>query len=159
GRFRSFLLASVKHFLAHEWRKAGRLKRGGAVAFISWEELGSDLAGAEPAAAATPDESYDRRWALAPLPRALTRVRDDFAGGGRARQFAGLKQFLSTEARPGDYDAVAAELGTSSGAVGVAVHRLRQHFAELAREEVANTCAHSDDVEEELRYLLRLASA
>ena len=157
GRFRSFLLASVKHFLAHEWEKARRLKRGGAVVFVSWDELGEDeaLDLAEPA---TPEESYDRHWALAVLQRVLMRLREEFEQGGKARQFAALKKFLSSEARPGDYEAVAGEVGMTVRAMTVAVSRLRQRFAELAREEVANTVAHPGDVEDELRYLVTLAA-
>jgi RNA polymerase sigma factor (sigma-70 family) len=159
GRFRSFLLASVKHFLAHDWERARRLKRGGAVTFVSWDELGEEADVLELAEPATPEESYDRRWALALLQRALTRLSNEFENGGKARQFAALKKFLSCEARAGDYDAVAAETGMTVRAVTVAVSRLRQRFAELAREEVANTVEHPDDVEDELRYLVTLAGA
>ena len=147
----------MKHFLAHDWEKARRLKRGGAVTFVSWDELSEDADALEVAEPATPEESYDRRWALALLQRALTRLSNEFESGGKARQFASLKKFLSCEARAGDYDAVAAETGMTVRAVTVAVSRLRQRFAELAREAVANTVENPDDVEEELRYLVRLA--
>ena len=93
------------------------------------------------------------------LQRALARLRDDFAQDGKARRFELLKKFLSVESRAGDYEAIAAESGMTVRAITVAVDRLRQRFAELAREEVANTVAHPPDVEEELRYLVRLASA
>ncbi len=158
GRFRSFLLASVKHFLAHDREKSRRLKRGGTVAFVSWEELGQEADVLELSAPATPEESYDRRWALELLQRALTRLRDEFESSGRAQQYEALKTFLSSEARAGDYDAVAGEMGMTVRAVTVAVSRLRQRLAELAREEVAHTVEHHDDVEEELRYLATLAA-
>ncbi len=158
GRFRSFLLASVKHFLSHEWEKARTLKRGGAVAFVSWDEV-VDESGPESGEQITPEESYDRRWALALLQRALTRLREEFERDGKARQFAALKKFLGCEARAGDYESVASECEISVRAVTVAVSRLRQRFAELAREEVANTVANPDDVEEEFRYLVTLAGA
>jgi RNA polymerase sigma-70 factor (ECF subfamily) len=159
GRFRSFLMASVKHFLAHDWEKAQRLKRGGSVTFVSWEEVGQQAEALELSQSATPEESYDRLWALALLQRALTRLREEFERGGKAEQFEAIKKFLSCEAKAGDYETVAGETGMTVRAVTVAVSRLRQLYAELAREEVANTVEHPEDMEDELRYLVTLAGA
>ena len=157
GRFRSFLLTALKHFVAHEWEKARAVKRGGRQSFISWEEQPEET---RPSLASgadlSPERFYDQQWALTLLEQALDRLGQESAANRKEQQFERLKAFLSNEPGEGAYAAVAAELGTSPGSVAVAVHRLRQRYGELVREEVANTVAKPEQVEDELRYLIEL---
>ena len=154
GRFRSFLLAALKNFLATEWRRESAMKRGGGHTFVSWDELQAE----ERYCDDVPDESvpervYDRRWALTVMQQAMDRLRDDFGSTGKARQFEELKPFLSREGTREDYAGVAGRLGMSPGAVTVAIHRFRRRYGELVRSVVAETVAGPDEVEDELRFL------
>jgi len=154
GGFRAFLLAALDHFLADEWDKARSLKRGGGQVLVSLDE--QDAEGryqAEPAAAASAEQLFDRGWALAVLDAAMTRLRQEQAG--KARHFEVLQKFLS-EMPPGDaYEAAGAALNLAPGAVRVAVHRLRQRYRELVRAEIACTVSSFSEVEDELRFLLQ----
>lgn len=155
GRFRSFLLISLKHFLAHQWEKARAWKRGGRVSFLSWEAQNSEERyRLEPVSEMSPERLYDQRWAYTLLERALAGLRTEFGQAGKIAQFEELKQFLSTDPGEGAYSNSAAALGTTPGAIAVAVHRLRQRYAELLRQEVAHTLAQETDIEDELRHLV-----
>ena len=157
GRFRSFLLSAMKHFLANEWDKSHAQKRGGAVSFISINDEAESRYAAEPSA---PDDEalYDRRWALTMLDRVLMRLRSEHADAGKIEQFDALKGALTGDAPP--YAEIAVRLRTTEGAVKVAVHRLRERYRELLRAEIADTVTQSMEVEEELRHLFSvLASA
>jgi len=157
GRFRSFLLTALRHFMAHEWEKACALKRGGGIAPLSWDEQTAEQwYHQETGTLSTPEQAYDRSWALRVFEQSLLRLRQECHESGKASQFDRLKQYLTQDPAPGAYNAEAAELGLSSNALAVAVHRLRQRYAALVREEVAQTVAQSDQVEEELRYLISL---
>jgi len=154
GRFRAFLLASLKHFLANERDKAQRQKRGGTVAHLSldWESADSrfqSLAAAEP----SPDKSFDREWAVALLGKVIERLENECADAGRAAQFAQLKVFLTAERGALSHGAAAAALGMDEGAVRVAVHRLRKRYRELLRDEIAQTLSDPAQVEDELGAL------
>jgi RNA polymerase sigma-70 factor (ECF subfamily) len=142
GRFRSFLISGLSHFLINEWDRARAEKRGGGQAPIF---LGADTAetwyGLEPATDASPEKICEKRWALALLEQAVARLGEEQMAEGKARQFEQLKPFLSAEARAGDYDRAARELGTSRDAVAMAVSRLRKRYRDLVREEVAHTVA------------------
>jgi RNA polymerase sigma factor (sigma-70 family) len=155
GRFRSFLLASLKHFLAHEWEKSRTLKRGGAVRFEPLQFDTAEIRFTQPAAAMvdTPDRAFDRQWALALLDTVLARLQSEYADAGRARLFEGLKETLSGGRAEIPYRDLAARLAVSEGAVKVAAHRLRKRYRELLREEIAGTVADAQDVEAELREL------
>jgi len=159
GRFRTFLLAALEHFLAKEWRRGQRLKRGGGRSFISLEELGAEESnGAERSSELTAEKLYDRRWALTVLERALQRLRSEYRESGREAVFVQLAVTLSGE-RPGNsYAEIAQRLEMSEGAVKVAVHRLRQRYAVLVREEVANTVSRPAQVDEELQHLVAALS-
>lgn len=156
GRFRAFLLASLKHFLANEWEKARRQKRGGGVPLLSldWERAGERYH-AEPADPRTPEHQFDREWALALLDRVIERLEAECRAGGKGRLFETAKVFLTlgTEAIP--YAKAAADLGLEEGALRVAIHRLRKRYHELLRDEIAQTLSVCDSsaVEEELRSL------
>lgn len=154
GRFRSFVLVAAKHFLAHEREKAGAAKRGGGVTWIPWEELpeGEDVT-ARGGGGVPPEAAYDVVWAQELIGRAGRALELDFVRRGRGREFQACKRFLVSEPGPGEYAAVADALALTPGAVAVAVHRLRQRYAALVREEVAQTVGRIGDVEGELRYL------
>jgi RNA polymerase sigma-70 factor (ECF subfamily) len=160
GRFRSFLLTSFQNFLAHEWERARAEKRGGGRPFISWEETSAENRyQLEAISDLTPDKIFEQRWALALFQEAIVRLRQEFVAAGKTEQFTQLKAFLSGEAGEGDYGAVAARLSMTPNAVAVAVHRLRQRYGQLVREEVAHTVSSPAEVDEELRHLIALMSA
>lgn len=149
-RFRSFLLHTLNAFLSnhYDWMRAA--KRGGGV-----QRLSLDLAHAEHCYAQelavneTPEHHFDRRWALATLARALRQLEEEAEAAGKGRQFELLSVFLSREAQPGEYAAVAKALGVSAGAVGVSVHRLRERYRQCVRTQIADTVSDPSLVEEE----------
>src|SRR3954471_7830626 len=154
GRFRAFLLAALKHFLANEWDKTQRLKRGGGV-----EHLSLDWATAEeryhfePEDAASPDKLFDRNWALAALDHVIARLKSECAAEGNRELFEAAKGYLTATEAAIPYSAAAEQLKIDEGAVRVAVHRLRQRYRELLREEIAGTLSDPSQVQEELRAL------
>ena len=151
GKFRSFLLAALKHFLSHERERARAKKRGGGrVPFSLDFEDAENRYRLEPEDPTTPERLYQRRWALTLLDRVVQRLEDEHARAGKAETFAGLKEFLTAgrESRP--YRRVAEELGITEGAIKVAVHRLRRRYRELLKEEIAQTVADPAEIEEEL---------
>jgi RNA polymerase sigma factor (sigma-70 family) len=151
GRFRSFLLGSLGHFLNDERDKAFAQKRGSGRVFAM------DTAAAESIHAAcpdlTPERAFDRQWALALLDQVHERLRQEQAAAGKATQFEALRFALAGSRSEVAYRDLAAQLATSEGAVKVAVHRLRQRYREILREAVADTVAAGADVEQELRHL------
>jgi RNA polymerase sigma-70 factor (ECF subfamily) len=155
GRFRNFLLGCLKHFLSEQRRHAGRLKRGGGQTIISWDsQSAEEQYQSEPADSETPETVYDRCWALTLLEKALTRLGAEQAATNKAEVFARLKDYLWGERSGIGYAEVARQLGTTEGALKVTVHRLRQRYRELLREEVAHTLSTGEDIDEELRYLI-----
>ena len=160
GRFRSFLLASLKHFLANEWAKAHARKRGGHAQFLALDFDTAETRCAQPAAPGdSPDRAFDRQWALALLDVVLGRVRKEYADSGRDELFVGLKDTLTGGRSEIPYRDLAARLGLSEGAVKVAAHRLRQRYRDLLREEIASTVAGPEEAEEELKHLFAALSA
>ncbi|HXG12240.1 MAG TPA: sigma-70 family RNA polymerase sigma factor [Gemmataceae bacterium] len=154
GKFRSFLLAACKHFLANERDRARAQKRGGGCSILSVDFDSADSRyRRELADNLTPERLFERRWALALLERVLARLREEFHGAGKGRLFERLKVTLTGEKSPTAYRQMAAELGTTEGAVKVAMHRLRQRYRELLREEIAQTVSGLEQVEEEVREL------
>jgi RNA polymerase sigma factor (sigma-70 family) len=154
GRFRSFLLTMLNRFLANEWDRAQARKRGGGQTFVSLDDLApEDRFRNEPATRETPELAFDRAWAMTMLDRALTTLRQEALTDGRTLQFDLIHPFLSREPGEGEYDRVATELGVSAGAVAVAVHRLRRRYREQVRQEVAETLADPEMLDEELRHL------
>lgn len=154
GRFRSFLLASLKHFLANEWDKAHAQKRGGGRVLIPIDAQSAETTcGVDPADQTTADKMFDRRWALAVLDHALQRLREEHIREGKETLFEQLKVTLTEASRSVRYTEIAARLDMSEGAVKVAVHRLRQRYRELVRAEIADTVATASEVEEEIRAL------
>jgi len=155
GRFRSFLLTSLKHFLINDWRKGQREKRGGGQPVFSLDEdMAESRFTAEPATAQPPDTLYDRGWAAVLLDRAFALLRAEFEIAGKLDVFDRLKVCVWGEKSAFPYAAIAEQLGMTEGAVKVAVHRLRQRYGELLRAEVAQTVTTPAEVNEELRYLV-----
>jgi DNA-directed RNA polymerase specialized sigma24 family protein len=154
GRFRTFLLVSLKHFLADAWDAATAAKRGGNKPLVSLDEEGAEERyRLEPASEPTPDVAFERRWVMALLEQALARLLAEYASTGKVRTFELLKTFLETPADDGDYERAGAALGMNPGAVAVAVHRLRQRYRDLVRAEIAQTVSSPEEMEEELRHL------
>jgi RNA polymerase sigma-70 factor (ECF subfamily) len=158
GKFRSFLLTALRHFLIHEWEKGNAAKRGGGLAPFSWDEQTAEhLYQHEPTGlGTTPERVYDRSWALRVFEHGLEQLRQETSDQGKGPQFDQLKSYLTREPETGAYAAVAASLGLSPNAVAVAVHRLRQRYAVLVRQSIAETVAQPGQVEEELAYLISL---
>jgi RNA polymerase sigma-70 factor (ECF subfamily) len=154
GKFRSFLLTALNHFLGDHRDRANALKRGGGKVIISLEEQTAEGRWSlEPATDLSPEKEYEKLWAVTVLQQALIHLRDEADKAGRDELFEELKSFLEGEARPGDYAAVGAKLGMTANSVAVAVHRLRQRYRELVRAEIANTVASAEEIEDELRHL------
>ena len=155
GKFRSFLLASMNHFLANEWDRVKAQKRGGRVEFVSIDGIRADSDRRfEIATNVTPEKIYERQWALTLLDRVLTHLRDEFTATGRAELFNHLKSFLTGDKTGRTYADIAAELRTTEGALKTAIHRMRRRYRELLHQEVAQTVASPTEVEVELHALL-----
>jgi RNA polymerase sigma-70 factor (ECF subfamily) len=160
GKFRSFLLTALNHYLANERDRAQAIKRGGKQTFISLdEESAEERYRLEPASTLTPAMIFERRWALTVLDEALKKLKIEFTATGRQAQFDRLKPFLEGEVGRGDYQVAAAELKVSPGAVAMAVQRLRSRYRELVRQEVAHTVATASEVEVEMRHLFAVLAA
>ena len=154
GRFRAFLLASLKHFLANDWDKSQRQKRGGGAEHLSldWQTADTKFqvaATAEP----SPDKAFDREWALALLAKVIERLQAECAAEGKANVFEQLKAFLAAGKGESAQSEVAKTLGMEEGAVRVAVHRLRKRYRQLLRDEIAHTLSDAVMVDEEMRAL------
>jgi RNA polymerase sigma-70 factor (ECF subfamily) len=154
GKFRSFLLVAVKHFLANEWDHAHRQKRGGGVNPLSldWQDADTRYQ-INPADNLSPDKLYDRAWAVTMLERVITRLRDENNADGKAKIYDQLKTFLMIGKSEIPYAQAAAALELSEGAVRVAIHRLRRRYRELLREEIAQTLSDPAQAEEEMQAL------
>ena len=154
GRFRSFLLTALKHFLVNEWERTRAAKRGGASAFLSWDELNAEgRYGAEPIDGLTPDRIYEKRWAVTLLEQSLARLRADYVAEQKEEVFDRLKPYVWGDTAVEGYAAVAESLGLSHGALRVAMHRLRERYRERLRAEVAATVTTQAEIDEELRHL------
>ena len=157
GRFRSFLLTAVKHFLVNEWDRANALKRGGGQATVP-----IDLIEAErwyvPAAVddSTPEKAFERQWALSILEQVLARLRTDYANAGKANQFEMLSEFLNQDSRDVGYEELAGKLGMTLGALRMAVHRIRRSYRRILREEIAETVSTPDEIDGEIRFLVAI---
>src|SRR5450432_2493093 len=152
GRFRSFLLTSLKFFVADEEDRHRAQKRGGGVLVPLEFSSGEEHYQREPAHDETPERIFERRWALAVLDRVLERLREEFVHHGRPEHFERLKVFLLGHS-DAPYATLAREMNTSEGALKVAIHRLRKRYRELFRQEIADTVADPGEVESELRFL------
>ena len=160
GRFRSFLLASMNHFLADEWDKARAQKRGGGkVTFLDLRDAETKL-GEQAPETLTPEKAFERRWAITLLEQVYQHLGQEYKEQGKAGLFEALRGSLAGAGGTAPYAELARQLGMTEGAVKVAVHRLRHRYRELLRGTIAETVSGPAEVEDELRYLLRtLATA
>ena len=159
GKFRSFLLAAMNHFLANEWDRSRTLKRGGNLTFLSLDELqAEERYQCEDSAGCSPDEIYEKTWALALLDKVLGRLREEIAAGGHLARFEELKPVLMGESAARTYTEVALKLGTTEPALKAMMQRWRRRYAELLREQIAQTVHGPWEVEDELRHLYAVLS-
>lgn len=157
GKLRTFLLTAFRRYARDERDKAFAEKRGaGGVVSLDLIEAERWYAVEEESPGVSPEEAYDRQWAITLLERTCERLRADCAHRGKADEFEALRPFLTTNANTSDYEAIGSRLGMKPDTVKVAVHRLRARFGATLREEVRDTHADDDDVDEELRHLIRL---
>ncbi len=158
GRFRSFLLASLRNFIAKEHVRETAQKRGGKARAVDFDEnaaeerLGLTVGRAE----LSPAEHFERDWALALLEQALDRLGTEQRAMGKGELFARLRPLLRAGPQRGDYEALAGELGIAKGTLAVTMHRLQQRYKELVRAEILQTVANADDLDSELRHLLSI---
>ena len=153
GRFRSFLLTSISNFLANEWDKARAQKRGGGRVVSLQRDEAEGRCAREPMDNLTPEQSFEWRWALALLEQVMNRLSAEFARDGKAELFDALKPCLLGERAAHPYAALASTLAMTEGSVKVVVHRLRQRYRQLLRDEIANTVTKPEEIEEEMRHL------
>ena len=161
GRFRSFLLGAMKHFLAKEQRRQRAQKRGGNRPLLSFDFQSGEhrYSLIEPVDNLTPERLYEKRWALTLLDLVLSRLREEFHTAGKLELFDSLKQFLAAGTAKPAYLEIAEELGMSEGAVKVAAHRLRRRYRKLLKQEIARTIVGPEALEDELRDLLAALSS
>lgn len=159
GKFRSFLLLTLNHFLADAHERAAAGKRGGGQILISLDaEAPEDRYRLEPADDVTPDKLFERRWAQTLLQRALVRLRQEYMPAGKAEIYAVLRAFEPGEQKTLSYAKAADQLGISESALKSMIHRLRLRHRELVREEIAQTVGTASDVDEELHHLMAVVS-
>ena len=154
GRFRSYLLGAMKHFLANEWHRTKTQKRGGQVQFVEWDALDPEAryAGASKQSD-NPEQLFDREWALETIAGALQALRNEMSKEGKGEQFDALKGSLTGEDEP-PREEIAARLHMNESALKVAVHRLRRRYRRLLRDAIAETVSNETNLNDEMRYLL-----
>jgi len=159
GRFRTFLLTALSRFLADEWDRLRAQKRGGGQVHLPIQlDSAETRYGHEPADKATPEQYFERRWALTLLESVLEGLRTEYEREGKAELFAGLNGCLVGGSESQPYAALAAQLGMNEGAVKVAVHRLRKRYRQLLRLEITQTLAKTENVDDELHHLFAVLS-
>ena len=159
GKFRSFLLTAVKHFLANEWDREHALKRGGGRAPLSIDAVEAERWYVPSVVAeTTPESLFERRWALSLLENVLARLRAEFATAGKASLFEILSPLLNRDSGDQHYEELAGQLGTSAGALRMSVHRMRRRYRNLLREEIAQTVSTPEEIDDEIRFLLSTLS-
>src|SRR5688500_12847507 len=157
GRFRSFLLGAVKHFLSNHTEAARAQKRGGGKPILSLDFPSAEAAlQLEPADSQTPDRLFDQQWALLLLDRILQRLADEFAAAGKAQHWPLLREFLTAGADHCPYADAGAQLGMSEAAVKMAIHRLRKRYKQLLRDEIGQTVAGPAEIDDEIRQLFSI---
>jgi len=160
GKFRSFLLTSLKHFLANEWDRQRAQKRGGGQPLLSIDfGTADDRYRAEPSHDLTAEKVFERRWAMVLLANVLARLQQEFVQAGKSDTFDHLKIFLTGEQPALTYGQLGAELAMNEGAVKVAVHRLRRRYRDLLRDEIGQTLADPEEIDQEIRDLFAAISS
>ena len=159
GKFRSFLLAALEHFLANEWRNAHAQKRGGKFTFVSTDaETAEGQYLQVPASNLSPEQLFEQQWAMTLLEQTLASLREEFVASGKGALFGDLKIFLTGEKRAASYAELGPKLGMTEAALKMAVSRMRHRYGELLRAEIANTVASPSEIDEELRALFAALS-
>jgi DNA-directed RNA polymerase specialized sigma24 family protein len=157
GKFRSFLLASVKNFLADNWDREQAIRRGGGYQFVSLDqETAESFYDAVNASDATAERLFELRWAKSLTAGALNSLRQELQAEGKAELFEQLKSFLIGGSILPSYDEASAQTGLPRATVKTHVHRLRQRYREIVRREVARTVSSPHEIDEELRYLCNI---
>jgi len=155
GRLRSFLLTSLKHFMADEWDKSQAQKRGGGKQLVSIDQAAAEERYAlEPKDEASPDRLFEKRWALTLLENIVDQLRQEFAASGKEAIFTGLQPFLAWNSADESYAEVCGKIGISENAARVTVFRMRKRFGELMRLSIAETVATEEEVDEEMKFLM-----
>jgi RNA polymerase sigma-70 factor (ECF subfamily) len=158
GRFRSFLLASLKNYLANEWDRRHAAKRGGQCGIVSWDgQSAEDRYRAEPRDETTPETLFEQSWALTVIQTVLEDLRKEYADAGKSRIFDAIQSYLEEEGAD-TYAEIAMKLSMTEGAVKMAVLRLREGFRQRLRAEIAQTVADAAELDEELRHLFACLS-
>lgn len=159
GKFRSFLLTFLKHFLSDQRDRANAQKRGGGQQLISLDACAAEERDAlGPVDGLSADQLYDRRWAQAVMAEAARRLREEYAANGKAALFDELKDIQPGERGESSYAEIGARLGLAKGTIASAVHRLRKRHREIVREEIAHTVARPEEIDDEIRNLLAVLS-
>lgn len=159
GKFRSFLLAALEHFLANEWRRTHTQKRGGQVAFVSIDAESAERSYVDlPTGNLTPAQVFEQQWAMTLLTETIARLQGEFTAAGKEALFEATKVFLTGEKHAPPYAKLALELGTTEAALKTAVSRMRQRYGELLGKEIAKTVSTPDEVKEELYGLFSALS-
>jgi RNA polymerase sigma-70 factor (ECF subfamily) len=160
GRFRSFLLTAVKHFLSNQRDRAQAQKRGGGQLALSIDpvEAESWYLPREAVDNVTPEHLFQLRWAHSLLEQVMAKLRAAFEEAGKAEQFERLSEFLHGDSSGIRYEALAAEMGVTAGALRTSVHRMRRKYRELLRAEIAQTVSTPEEIDEEIRFLIATLS-
>ena len=154
GRFRSFLLTAMKRFLSDQWDKARAQKRGGGLPLLALQfDSAETRLGREPADEVTPEQSFERRWVITLLDEVVKQLRTEYEQEGNEALFAELNPCLVGDRASLPYAALGKKLALSESAVKSSVHRLRQRYRKLLRNEIAQTVATPAEVDDELRHL------
>jgi RNA polymerase sigma-70 factor (ECF subfamily) len=154
GRFRSFLLASLKNFLANDWDRNHTAKRGGACIFTSWDDqVGEDRYLREPSHELTPEKLFEQSWALTVITTVMEQLKKDYTGAGKGPLFEAIQLYLAGDGGPDTYAGMGQQLGMAEGAVKMAVMRLRENFRHRLRSEIAQTVVDPGEIVAELRHL------
>ena len=158
GKFRSFMLAALEHFLANEWRRSQTQKRGGKAVIVSLDADPENQYQLTASSSLSPEQLFDQQWATKLLDQVLARLRDEFVASGKSEMFEHLKVYLTGEKGTQSYAELAKALQTTEAAIKMAVSRMRQRYGHLLRTEIANTVSCPEEVDEELRGLLAALS-
>jgi RNA polymerase sigma factor (sigma-70 family) len=154
GRFRSYILRALQHYVANEQRRNGTQKRGGGTTFVAIDQLeGEERFSLEPVETMTPESQFERSWAFALLARVMERLHEEYQLAHRPELFEKLQPYLAGKGQLAGYESLGRELAMSTSAVTVAIHRMRRRYGELLREEIAQTVSSPDEVDEELACL------
>jgi RNA polymerase sigma factor (sigma-70 family) len=154
GRFRSYILRALQHYVANEQRHSGTQRRGGGTTFVAIDHLeGEQRFALEPVAAMTPESQFERSWAFALLERVMEQLHTEYRHANRLELFEKLQPYLAGKGQLAGYESLGRALAMSTSAVAVAIHRMRRRYGELLRQEIAQTISSFEDVDEELVYL------